>query len=347
MKSLREILKEAEVKGIAVGHFNISDIAALRAVFGAALEMSSAGGGSPPSPGYGRAGAFSAKGGPASGWGGKLPVIIGTSEGEREFIGPRQVVALVRSLSEEHDYPIFLNADHTHSLEKAEEAARAGYDEILFDGSKLPLEENIKQTKRAVEIIKSINPEILVEGEIGYIGGASEILKEIPEGAALAPENLTTPEEARRFVEETGVDVLAPAVGNMHGLLEQMVPILFPPSGITKSRIRDSDKVGVGTKGELQKHLDIERIKRIKEAVKIPLTLHGGSGTADKDFVAAIKAGIAIIHINTEIRIAWRRGVEEGLAKNPNEVAPYKILPLAVENIKKIVHDRLILFGGK
>jgi fructose-bisphosphate aldolase class II len=299
MKNLREILKEAENNRVAVGHFNVSDLVALKAVFGAALEISSAGGG--------------------SSFGGKFPVIIGVSEGEREFIGVRQIAALVESLREEFNYPIYLNADHTHSLEKAEEAARAGFDEILFDGSKLDFEENIKQTKKAVQVIKSINKNILVEGEIGFIGSSSEIIKERPEAV------LTMPEEAKRFVKETGVDVLAPAVGNMHGLLART----------------DAD----GTRTYAEKRLDIERIKTIKKATGKFLTLHGGSGTADEDFVAAIKAGINIIHINTELRIAWRKGVEEGLAKSPDEIAPYKILPPAVEEIKKVVGDRLRLFN--
>lgn len=286
MKNLAQILKEAESGKIAVGHFNFSDSATLKAVFLAARELN-------------------------------VPVMVGVSEGEREFIGVKQAAALVRSLRDEYDHPIFLNADHTHSLEKVEEVARAGFDEILFDGSKLPLEENIKQTKEAVRLVKSINKKILVEGEIGYIGSSSEVMKERPAGM-----ELTTPEEARRFVEETRVDILAPAVGNMHGLLESMVS------------------------GGEKKRLDIERIESIKESVKIPLTLHGGSGTADEDFVAAIKAGVDIIHINTEIRLAWRRGVEEGLKNNPNEIAPYKILPPAVEAIKEVVIKHLRLFSN-
>lgn len=286
MKKLRDIIKEAENKKAALGHFNISDIVALKAIFEAARELG-------------------------------VPVLIGTSEGEREFIGPKQAVDLVRSLSGEFDYPIFINADHTHSLDKIEEAARAGYDEILFDGSKLDFEENARQTKRAVEIIKSVNPEIVVEGEIGYIGSASEVMEKRPEGI-----ELTSPEEAAQFVKETGVDVLAPAVGNMHGLLESMV------------------------EGEVKKRLNIGRIEKIKKAVKIPLTLHGGSGTADEDFRAAIKAGVNIIHVSTELRVAWRRSLEEELRKNPTEVAPYKILPSAFQAIKGIVSKRLKLFSG-
>ena len=286
MKSLLDLLKQANEKKIAVGHFNISDIVALKAIFQAAQKLN-------------------------------LPVLIGVSEGEREFIGTSQAAALVSSLRNEYNFPIFLNADHTHSLERIKEAAIAGFDEVLFDGSKLPLEENIKQTKQAVEVVKSINPNILVEGEIGYIGASSEIVDRVPEESL----NLTTPEEAKRFVDKTGIDILAPAVGNMHGLLKSMLT------------------------GETHKKLNIELIANIKQATGKFMTLHGGSGTADEDFVSAIKSGMTIIHVNTEIRVAWRKGVEKGLGQNPEEVAPYKILPPAVLGIEQIVENRLKLFN--
>jgi len=286
MKNLLEVIKETEARETALGHFNISDIVALKAVFEAARELGE-------------------------------PVIIGTSEGEREFLGVKQAVALVKSFREEYNFPIFLNADHTHSLEKVREAAKAGYDAVLFDGGKLSFKENIKQTKAAVELAKSINPEILVEGEIGYIGASSEIFNEVPAGAALKPEDLTTPEQAAEFVEKTGVDLLAPAVGNIHGML---VSAPNPP-------------------------LDIKRIEEIKKTCGVPLVLHGGSGIVGEDIVAAIKAGISIIHINTEIRVAWRSGLEEGLKNKPDEVAPYKIYPAAVEAIKGVVLEKLKLFG--
>jgi len=148
------------------------------------------------------------------------------------------------------------------------------------------------------------------------------VMKEKPKGI-----ELTTPEEAARFVKETGVNILAPAVGNMHGLLART----------------NAD----GTRTYAEKRLDIVRIEAIKKAVQIPLTLHGGSGTNDEDFRKAIRAGITIIHINTEIRLAWRRGVEDSLKKNPNEVAPYKILPPAVDAVKRVVSERLRLFSGE
>lgn len=142
MYQLRAVLEEAQSNGVAVGHFNISDWILLKAVFASAQEL-------------------------------KVPVMVGTSEGERAFLGDTQVAALVISLREEYGFPIFLNADHTHSLDSAMAAAKAGFDSIVYDLSALPFEENIKQTKEAVEALKSIHPAILVEGEIGNIGTGS------------------------------------------------------------------------------------------------------------------------------------------------------------------------------
>lgn len=287
MKTLREALQTADHAQVAVGHFNFSDLTALRAIVEAAGEL-------------------------------KLPVLVGVSEGEREFMGVHQVAALVKSLRDETGHAIFLNADHTHSLAKAEEAARLGFDEIIFDASALPLEENVRATRQAIEAIKSISPSTLVEGEIGYIGTSSAVLDKTPEGMSA----LTTPEEAKQFVDATGVDVLAPAVGNMHGLLKSMV------------------------RGEAQKHLDIVRIGEIKRAAGIFMTLHGGSGTNDEDFKRAIKSGMTIVHVNTELRLAWRRGLEAAFTRHPDEVAPYKLLPGALQAVKEVVRARLQLFNS-
>ncbi len=296
MKTLRETLADADARRVAVGHFNISELGALKGIFAAAREL-------------------------------QLPLLIGVSEGEREFIGVRTAAAIIKSMREEYGYPIFLNADHTHSLEKAIEAAKAGFDEIIFDNSSLPLEEDIRNTKEAVAAIRAIDPSIVIEGEIGYIGANSEVMDAAPEHIALS-----TPEEAARFVAETGVDVLAPAVGNMHGLLKTMVA------------------------GTAHKELDIALIGKIKEAIAaLPanaqgggrwMTLHGGSGTEDREFTEAAKAGMTIIHVSSELRLAWRRGVEQGLREMPDEIAPYKILPPAIEGIRAIVADRLKLFNG-
>src|SRR5499433_3820772 len=287
MHHLREALEQSQKNGLAIGHFNVADMVLVKAVFASAQELN-------------------------------VPVLIGASGGEREFMGVRQIAALVRSLREESDSPIFLNADHTHSLAKAVDAAKAGFDLIVFDLSALPFDQNVRQTKEAVQALKAINPAILVEGEIGDIGTGSEIHEEAPD----LTKGLTTPEEAKRFVESTRVDILAPAVGNMHGLLKSMV------------------------QGETKKHLDIERIAQIKSAARVPLTLHGGSGTDDDDLRKGIAAGISIVHINTELRVAWRRGLEESLLKQPHEVVPYKILPFAVESVKQVTRSRLRLFNS-
>jgi fructose-bisphosphate aldolase class II len=238
-----------------------------------------------------------------------VPVLVGASEGEREFLGTRQIVALVKSLREEFDFPIFLNADHTHSLPKALEAA---FDTIVFDLSTLSLEENAEQTRGAVEALKSINPEILVEGEIGDIGSGSEIHDDMSRQVP----RLTTASDARRFVEATRIDILAPSVGNAHGVRRNMVA------------------------GKERKHLDIERIREIKQATGIPLTLHGGSGTADEDLRMAIAAGINIVHINTGLRIAWRRGLEDGLHQREDAVVPYRFCrQLLLLCSRSLVHD--------
>jgi fructose-bisphosphate aldolase, class II len=223
----------------------------------------------------------------------------------------------VKTAREQHGLPIFLNADHTHSLAKAVEAAKAGFDEVIFDGSALPFDKNIEETRRAVEALKSINPGIVIEGEIGNIGSSSAILERKPEGMSA----LSTPEEARQFVDATKVDVLAPAVGNMHGMLESMV------------------------KGDAKKRLDLSLIAELSKATGAFMTLHGGSGTNDDDFRTAIKNGMTIVHVNTELRVAWRRGLEAALKAHPNEVAPYKILPAEVVAIKEVVTARLKLFN--
>ena len=149
MKTLSDVLKQTDKQRIAVGHFNVSDFVLLKAVFGAAKELN-------------------------------VPVIVGASEGERSFMGVSQIASLVSREREEFDFPIFLNADHTHSRASAEEAARAGFYSAVFDLSALPLAENIRETREAVAALKAISPSILVEGEIGDIGSGSEIHETMP-----------------------------------------------------------------------------------------------------------------------------------------------------------------------
>ncbi len=287
MRSLREALQAAASKKQAIGHFNVSEFVTLDAVASVAREL-------------------------------RVPVIVGVSEGERKFLGVHKIAALIKNYREEFGQEIFLNADHSRSLASVEEAARAGFDLAVFDAADKPFEENASTTKIAVDAAKNINPGILMEGEIGYIGTGSEIHA----GSAPIKVNFTSVEDATRYMHATKVDLLAPAVGTTHGMLPGMI------------------------RGEQHKRLDIDRIAAIKKATGLPLTLHGGSGTADGDFVRAIEAGISVIHINTELRVAWRSGLEDALSKNPQEVVPYKLLPIAGERVSAVVRNRLMLFSG-
>jgi len=287
MQTLREIVTDAEAKKVAIGHFNISDSEQLWGIFNAARELN-------------------------------LSVIIGTSEGERNFIGQRQAVALVKSLREEYDYPIYINADHTYSFDKVKEAVDAGYDAVIFDGSKVTPEENVSISGQCVEYARKSGREVLVEAELGNIGASSKMLESIPEGAQITSEMLTKPDDLKAFVEETGVDLIAPAVGNLHGML----------------------------KSGKNPNIDIERIKEVRSAGGVPMVLHGGSGISDEDFTKAIQAGISIVHINTEIRVAYRKGIQLSLQEDPDEIAPYRFMKGGQKALSEVVKQRLMLFNN-
>ncbi len=285
MKTLREYIFEARAEKKAIGHFNFSNLEGLHAIARAARTLN-------------------------------VPVIVGLSEGEQEAVGTHEAVALVRVIREQWGIPIFLNADHHYSFASVKTALDAGFDAAIFDGAKLSLEENIAQSKQCVEYARALSSmtgrDILLEVELGYIGEGSQIRDEIPEGVVV----LTTAEEAAFFVEKTGADLLAPAVGNFHGML------------------RHAEKP----------RLDIECIKAVTAAVSSPLVLHGGSGE-DKDFAAAIDAGIAIIHINTEIRRAYSDALRVYLAAHPDDIAPYKYGNNAALAMEHVVTEKLKIFN--
>ncbi len=285
IKTLREYIHEADEKGVAIGHFNISNLEALHGIYNAAKKLN-------------------------------LPVIIGVSEGEEKFAGREEVVALVKTIRERDNYPLFLNADHHSSFESVKSCIDAGFDMVIMDGAKLPMDENIVVVKKCVEYArqytKNTGHDILVEAELGYIGSGSDIKDSIPEGAGI----LTNPNDAKHFVDQTGIDMFAPSVGSIHGLIKSGKP-----------------------------HIDADLVKEIKNTVKIPLVLHGGSGLRDEDFTNAIKSGISVVHINSELRLAYRESVEETLKENPNEITPAKLLTPAVNEIEKVVEERLKLFN--
>ena len=285
MNSLHEYILDAAKRGIAVGHFNVSTLDGIWAVADAAQSLS-------------------------------VPVIIGISEGERDYVGVREAVAVIKSIREQRNQPIFLNADHTYSYERVVEAIDAGFDAVIFDGAKLSLEENIATTKKCVDYARASGRNVLVEAELGYIGTSSKVLDAIPEGAAVGEANLTTAADALKFVQGTGVNLFAPAVGNIHGV------------------VRGGDPA-----------LNIGRVKEIADAVHIPLVLHGASGNSDTDIRETIKNGVAIVHVNTELRMAYRSALVTSLSDSPDEVSPYKYLRPAKLAMQKVVEDKLRVFN--
>lgn len=286
MKTLRECVQEAYDSNIAIGHFNVSNLEAVWAIFRAAQELNQ-------------------------------PVIIGVSEGERKFVGTKQITAIVKSIREEFNYPIFLNSDHTHSFEGVKEVIEAGFDGAMIDGSKFSFDENIELTKKTVDFAREFSEktgkDILVEGELGYLGASSKLLDEIPEDVDMTT---TSVENAKIFVEKTGVDVLAPSIGNIHGMVKSGNP-----------------------------HINSNLVKEIAENTQVQLVLHGGSGIADKEVRQGIQNGISIVHVNTEIRVAFREGLEKSLKEN-DSIAPYKYLQLPKDRIYQVVLEKIKLFSN-
>lgn len=288
----KQYFKKAHDGKYAIGQFNCSSADQVRAVMMAAKNLNA-------------------------------PVIIGTSEGESKFMGVRQAAKIIESYQDETGLPIILNADHTYkdvkdltNLDKIKELLDAGYNSIHFDGSVLPYEENIKWTSEVVRMCKEKNPEISVEGELGYLPGASKVTKEKVE---IKEEYLTNPDQALEFVKATGIDRLAVSVGNSHG-------ISF-----------NEDK------------LQFERIANIKEKVGdlAVLVLHGGSGIPDEDIQKAVSLGVCKININTELRIAFTDAFKKYFTENPDETTPYKYLMAPIDAMQKVVEAKIKNFGSE
>ncbi|MBU2564454.1 class II fructose-bisphosphate aldolase [Patescibacteria group bacterium] len=288
MSSIKPIieLKKAQQGQYAIGQFNISTDEQLKAIVEACNEL-------------------------------KSPLIIGTSESERKFIGVNQVVALVDSWIKDTGLPIILNADHCKTFESIKEVVDAGYSAVHIDGSKLDFKENIELTKKVVDYAKSVNPDILVEGELGYLRGGSDIHKENIE---IKEEDLTNVDQAKEFVEKTGIDSLAVVIGNMHGIQSSMKnPPLF-----------------------------LNRLQEIQKAMPgVFLVLHGGSGTPVDDIKKAIKLGVNKININTELRMAYTDALEKEIKDNPDEIKPYNVLAPSIDQTKKVVKEKIKLFGSE
>ncbi len=286
MPTLRELIGNYHSSHQALGHFNISDSNQLEAIAEVARNT-------------------------------HLPIVVGLSEGEREFFPISHARALI-DLYRGEGIPLYLNADHTYSLEKAKAAFDSGVDSIVIDGSKLSFEANVALLREGIVLAHTSSKDILVEGELGYIGTSSAVIDAPPPGVAITEGMMTTPQDLKEFVTQTGIDLAAPAVGNIHGIVMHGQP-----------------------------KLSTERIAELAKAVTVPLVLHGGSGSSDEEFSASIKAGIAMIHINTDLRVLYQKTLEESLTTHPSETTPYKFLEPSVEAMKNYITQKVLLFAGK
>ena len=271
--NLNEVLKKAQKGKYAVGLFNTTDTDMLQAVIEAAEESNS-------------------------------PVILGTAEvllpyGELKLIAPSVIAAAKRA-----KVPVVVHYDHGLTFDRCIEALKLGFSSIMFDGSAKPYEQNIAETSEMVKIAHAFGA--TVEGEIGHVGEAAK-------EDNLLTDMYTTPEEAKAYLEATGVDALAVAIGSAHGVYKK------------------------------KPMLNIERLKEISGAVKVPLVLHGGSGLSDDDFKNTIRNGIAKVNIFTDLCLAGERAMKDGEEK---KLGYLETRNLKVEYIKEAVKHKMALFGS-
>ena len=295
-----EILVPAMKNGYAVGAFNISNLESLQAIVEAALEERS-------------------------------PLIIAATPSTIKYAGLDNIVLLVRNAAKRLPLPASLHLDHGKDLETVKKCVDAGFTSVMIDGSHLKFEENVAITRKAVEIAHKKG--VSVEAELGRLAGIEETAVEEREAF------LTDPEAARRFVEETGVDALAVAIGTSHGAYK--------------------------FKGEPK--LDFERLKAIRRNLDIPLVLHGASsvpqhiiekatrygaklkgakGIPEEHIKKAISLGISKINIDTDLRLAFTAAVRETLTVSPEIFDPRKILGPARQAMKEVVKSKMRLFGS-
>jgi fructose-bisphosphate aldolase class II len=271
------LLQRAKKEGYAVGAFNANNMEIVQAIIETAEEE-------------------------------KAPVILQASQGAIQYAGVDYIAAIVKIAAEKATVPVSLHLDHGLDFEQNVQCIRAGFSSVMFDGSKLPLQENIAVARRVCEVAHIVG--VSVEGELGQIPKSGEnVTREQLE------KMMANPQETEEFVKKTGVDALAIAVGNVHGMKTQEAKI------------------------------DIPRIEKIRKLTDIPLVLHGASGIPDESVKKAIKAGICKINIDTEIRKAFVRGITTVLKESPNEIDPRKILGKAKIEMKEAVREKIRLFG--
>lgn len=281
--TLREVCGPAEAGDYAVGAFGVQNLETVQAVVEAAVEQRS-------------------------------PAILIISSGAIKYAGLHTLTAIVKTLAEQSPVPICAHLDHGESYEIAMQCVHAGFKSVMVDGSHFPYNENVTLTRKVVEMAHAVGA--TVEGEIGRIGGVEEEI-----AVAEADATMTDPDEAARFVLETGIDAVAVAIGNAHGLY----------------------------KGEPR--LDIGRMRAIYKKVKaadptVALVLHGGSGTPDHMIRDAIAAGVSKINIGTELKLAFVQGVRETLKAKPGVDDPRHLIGPARAAVKAVTAEKMRLFGS-
>jgi fructose-bisphosphate aldolase class II len=277
----KEMLKKAQKGRYAVGAFNANNMEIIQAIIETAEEE-------------------------------KAPAILQASQGAIDYAGLDNIVAMVKVLAEKVTVPIALHLDHGTDYYQNIKCLRAGFTSLMFDGSKLPFEENVKITKKVVEMAHTCD--IPVEAELGQIGKMGD--SDEP-GVALekVKETMADPYEAAKFVELTKIDFLAAAVGTIHGCRTPFAK------------------------------LDIPRIEKIRELTDVPLVLHGASGVNDEEVRKGISAGICKINIDTRIRMIFTKKIREIIKMNPQEIDPRKLLGPAREVAKEVIRERMRVFG--
>ena len=276
LMTTKQILKKAQEGHYAVGAFNVENMEMVVAVISAAEEMNA-------------------------------PVIMQTTPSTVKYAGLDYFLANVKVAASRANVPVAIHLDHGSSFELASEAFRTGYTSIMIDGSHGDFESNVKLSKSVVDMCKSSG--IAVEAELGKVGGKEDDL----DGGD--GDIYTDPLEAKEFVERTGVDSLAIAIGTAHGMY----------------------------KGEPK--LDLDRLSEIREVVSVPLVLHGGSGIPDSKVQESIRRGICKVNYATELRIAYTDGIKKYLSENPNEIDPKKYNKAGFDEVKKFVKEKMRVCG--
>ncbi len=245
------------------------------------------------------------------------PVLVEVSQGEVDAMGLWNVRHLVDNYKKEYGIEMYVNLDHSPSVDAAKAGVDAGFEFIHIDLSQAKKdatdEEIIDATKRVVEYAKHTGA--LVESEPHYFGGSSNLHTENIDYEEIK-KTFSTPDGAKAFVEATGIDTFAAAIGNLHG------------------------------KYPVPKELDIELLKQIRAAIPCAISLHGGSGTAAEFFKQAIQVGVSKININSDMRYTYRVTLEKVLKEHPDEYAIVKLMPEVIEAVQKVVEEKIDMFGS-